>query len=167
VSVRTLDHVFALHQAAVHSGKPEIEQQIGAFQHACRDIARRVGLTPFEAQPGEAFDEKRHKSVDESTAPPDDAHVKETLGPGIAFQGKLVRPALVLLESAAPAPVPETPPVVEAPPPVELAEVETPQTSEPQAAEAAAGPVPAPAASSEPSPVEPAPPAEEPQQSLL
>ena len=41
VLVRILDHVFALHLAAVRAGKPEVAEQIGMFQHACRDIARR------------------------------------------------------------------------------------------------------------------------------
>ncbi len=102
VVVRILDHVFALHQAAARSSKPEVAEQIGAFQHACRDIARRVGLVLFEAQPGEAFDDERHKRVDGEAPAPDDARVKETVGPGLAFQGRLVRPALVALEAAPP-----------------------------------------------------------------
>lgn len=102
VVVRILDHVFALHQAAARSSKPEVADQIGAFQHACRDIARRVGLVLFEAKPGEAFDDERHKRADGESPAPDDARVKETLGPGLAFQGKLVRPALVTLEPPPP-----------------------------------------------------------------
>jgi hypothetical protein len=61
-------------------------------------------LVPFEGHPGEPFDEEKHKSADEQNPVPDDARIKETLGTGITFQGKLVRPALVVLESP-PAPV--------------------------------------------------------------
>ena len=108
VVVRMLDHTYALHVGAVRSGKPEFIEQVGAFQHACRDIARRVGLVPFEGRPGEPFDEEKHKPADEQAPLPDDARIRETVGTGIAFQGKLVRPALVVLESA-PAPESEAP----------------------------------------------------------
>ena len=128
VLVRILDHVFALHLAAVRAGKPEVAEQIGMFQHACRDIARRVGLVLFEAQPGESFDDERHKSADEETPVPDDARVKETLAPGLAFQGKLVRPALVALE-----PPPNSAPVTsEAVEPLSSAEPE--ESAEPDEA---------------------------------
>jgi hypothetical protein len=49
VVVRILDHIFALHNAAARSGQPELAEQIAHFQNACRDAARRVGLTPFVA----------------------------------------------------------------------------------------------------------------------
>jgi len=44
VTVRILDHVFALYVAAARSGQPRLAEQIAAFQNACRDAARRVGL---------------------------------------------------------------------------------------------------------------------------
>ena len=42
VLVRIFDHVFALHAAAVHSGQPKLVEQLGGFQNACLDVARRV-----------------------------------------------------------------------------------------------------------------------------
>lgn len=99
VVARILDHIFALHNAAARSGQPELAAQISQFQNACRDAARRVGLTPFEAAPAEKFDAARHRAHGVET-PPADAVAAETLAPGLTFQGRLVRPALVRLQEA-------------------------------------------------------------------
>ena len=99
VVARILDHIFALHNAAERSGQPELAAQIGQFQNACRDAARRVGLTPFSAMPAEAFDAQKHR-VHGVENPPADAVIAETLAPGLTFQGRLVRPALVRLREA-------------------------------------------------------------------
>ena len=69
IVVRLIDHVYALHQAAAHSGQPNVQNQIGLFQNACRDVVRRVGLLPLEAEPGEAFDETRHRLLDNEPRP--------------------------------------------------------------------------------------------------
>ena len=45
VVARILDHIYALHTAAARSGQPELAEQIGNFQNACRDAARRVGAS--------------------------------------------------------------------------------------------------------------------------
>jgi molecular chaperone GrpE (heat shock protein) len=110
VVARILDHIFALHNAAARSGQPELAEQVSNFQHACRDTARRVGLTPYDVAPGEKFDAERHRAHGVEQ-PPADAIAAETLAPGLTFQGRLIRPALVRLqEAAAPAPVaPEEP----------------------------------------------------------
>jgi molecular chaperone GrpE (heat shock protein) len=109
VAARMLDHTFALHNAASRSGQPELTAQIGNFQSACRDSARRVGLVPFDASVGEKFDGQKHRAhgVDN---PPADAVIAEYLAPGLSFQGRLLRPALVRLQEAnPPAPLAETP----------------------------------------------------------
>ena len=111
VLVRMLDHVFALHQGALRSGQPGLIEQLGNFQNACRDAARRVGLTPFTANEAEPFDAQRHQLVEEGAKPPPDAVVAETIAAGYTFQGRLVRPALVRLR--------ETPAAVTAPAPEE------------------------------------------------
>lgn len=97
VVARILDHIFALHNAAARSGQPELAEQIGQFQNACRDAARRVGLTPFNAAPEEKFDAQKHRAHGVEN-PPADAIVAETLAPGMTFQGRLIRPALVRLQ---------------------------------------------------------------------
>jgi molecular chaperone GrpE (heat shock protein) len=97
VAVRMLDHVYALHQGACRSGQPHLIEQVGSFQNACRDAARRVGVTPFTANEGEPFDAQRHQLVEEGAKPPADAVVGETIATGYTFQGRLVRPALVRL----------------------------------------------------------------------
>jgi molecular chaperone GrpE (heat shock protein) len=109
VLVRMLDHVFALHQGALRSGQPALIEQVGHFQNACRDVARRVGLAPFAANEAEPFDVQRHRLVEESATPPPDAVVADTIAAGYTFQGRLIRPALVRLR--------ETPAPVAAPPP--------------------------------------------------
>jgi len=43
VLVFIMDHIHALHTAAERSGKQEVAHEIGRFQHACLDAARRVG----------------------------------------------------------------------------------------------------------------------------
>jgi molecular chaperone GrpE (heat shock protein) len=113
VLVRMLDHTYALHQGAARSGQPNLMQQVGHFQNACRDAARRVGLAPFAAASDEPFDDKRHQVVEGNGAVPDGAVVGETIATGYTFQGRLIRPALVSLRSAdappAPAASAETP----------------------------------------------------------
>ena len=99
VVARILDHVFALHNAAARTGQPELAEQVGQFQNACRDAARRVGLTPFAAAPGEGFDAQKHRAHGVEN-PPDGSVVGETLAPGLTFQSRLVRHALVRLQAA-------------------------------------------------------------------
>ena len=100
VIVRLLDHTFVLHQAAIRSGKPGLIEQLGNFQIACRDIARRVGLVPLLPQVGDPFDAQRHQLREGQVPPAADARVFEVLGPGYTFQSQLLRPALVELRSA-------------------------------------------------------------------
>lgn len=98
---RILDHVFALYTAAARSGQPELADQVGHFQNACRDTARRVGLTPFGAEPNEKFDPKRHRAQGVET-PAEGAVVAGLLAPGMTYQGRLIRPALVQLVAMEP-----------------------------------------------------------------
>jgi molecular chaperone GrpE (heat shock protein) len=98
--VRILDHVFALHNAAMRSGQPRLAEQIAQFQNACRDAARRVGLVPFAAAPEEPFNPDRHQALDAKSKPPANAAIAETVGAGYTFQGRLLRPALVRLREA-------------------------------------------------------------------
>jgi molecular chaperone GrpE (heat shock protein) len=95
--VRTLDHVYALHLGACRSGQSKLIEQVGQFQAACRDAARRVGLVPFSAGEGDAFDAQRHQLAEEEAAAPAGAVVGETVATGYTFQGRLVRPAVVRL----------------------------------------------------------------------
>jgi molecular chaperone GrpE (heat shock protein) len=60
---------------------------------------RRVGLVLFGVEAGEKFDAQKHRAHGVEN-PPADAAVVETLAPGITFQGRLVRPALVRLHEA-------------------------------------------------------------------
>jgi len=99
VLVRILDHVHALNRAAAQSRQPTVIEQLGRFQSACHDAARRVGLTPFVAASEEKFDAQRHQSVDDQNKPSEGALIEETLANGYTFQGTLVRPALVRLRN--------------------------------------------------------------------
>lgn len=98
VLVRVLDHIFALRAAAVKSGKQGLIEQLTHFQRACQDTTRRVGLVPFAAEVGAAFDEQKHHLPDGSQ-PSEGAAITATLAPGFTLRGQLVRPALVAVNT--------------------------------------------------------------------
>ena len=102
IIVRMLDHVYALHRAAIHSGQAGLIEQLGNFQSACRDVARRIGLAPFVPRPGETFDSKTHQLADPKTAGKDGAPIAEVVATGYTYQGRLLRPPLVTLQTAVP-----------------------------------------------------------------
>jgi molecular chaperone GrpE (heat shock protein) len=104
--VHIFDHIFALYAAATRSGQPKLAEQITHFQNACRGTVRRIGLTPFAAEPGEPFDAARHQLADAKVKPPAGAVVAETIGSGYTFQGKPLRPAIVRLREASAPPAP-------------------------------------------------------------
>lgn len=95
-AVRMLDHTWALYRAALQSGQENVSRQIGAFQLAQRDAVRRVGLVALVAQPGEAYDERRHQLPGEAARPETGAVIADCLAPGYVFQGQLLRPPLVV-----------------------------------------------------------------------
>ncbi len=97
VLVFTLDHIFALNKAAERSGQENLIKQLSHFQNSCRDAARRVGLVPLVAAPGDAFDPQRHQLAEGETAT--GAPIGEVVACGYSFQGKPVRPVLVKLET--------------------------------------------------------------------
>ena len=43
IIIHVLDHVFALFQAAEHSGHPDLIDQLGHFQKACRKPCAALG----------------------------------------------------------------------------------------------------------------------------
>jgi molecular chaperone GrpE (heat shock protein) len=94
-----LDHVYALHQGAIRTGQPRLIEQLGNFQTACRDAARRVGLVAYAATAAEPFDAQRHQLVDVEAKAPLGAMVAETIAAGYTFQGKQIRAALVRLSN--------------------------------------------------------------------
>jgi molecular chaperone GrpE (heat shock protein) len=97
LTIRLLDHVYALYLAGVQSGQANVIAQLTQFQSACRDLVRRMGLTPFVVPPDTAFDPNRDQLLDGQTAPSDGARVGETLATGYTYQGKLLRRAVVAL----------------------------------------------------------------------
>lgn len=96
-AVRVMDHVFALHKAALQSGQPKLISQISNFQHAVVDVMRRMGLTPHEAELGTSYNKELHQVMGEDHKELTQPSVAETLAPGFTFQGRLVRPPLVRL----------------------------------------------------------------------
>lgn len=119
VLVHIFDHVFALTRAAERSGQANVIKQLQQFQQACREAARRVGLTPLGATPGEAFAAPQHR-LPEGGDPPQGATIDEVLAPGFTFQSQLLRPVLVQVRNGSS----PQPPTAEAQP---AAEVELPQ----------------------------------------
>ena len=116
ILVHLLDQVYALHQGGARSGQQGLIDQLTLFQNTCRDIVRRVGLTPFAAAADEAFDPEVHQLADPEDKLTADSRIAHTVATGYSFQGKLIRPALVALQPA------------EAVPPAEPA---TPEEEEP------------------------------------
>lgn len=151
LTVHLLDHVHALHSAAVRSGQPQLISQLTQFQHACRDAVRRVGLVQFTATPRAPFDATLHQLPEAQDTPPPDALVAETLAAGYKFQGKLLRRAVVSLLPSATAETTTSTSTDTAPPPetgkAQTATMAVPRTADPQPAED-----PPPAAPVEPSP---------------
>jgi molecular chaperone GrpE (heat shock protein) len=99
--VHTLDHVFALFQAARKTGQPGLIEQIGHFQNSCREAARRLGLVPLVAQAGDPFDPAGHQLKD-GVVPPEGAVIAETLATGYTYQGQLLRRVLVAVQEVEP-----------------------------------------------------------------
>ena len=98
--VRLLDQVHALYQAGARSKHPGIADQLGQFQHTCREIVRRLGVVPFEAKEDEAFDLKKHQLLDENSTLPANARISDSIATGFQFQGQLIRRALVKVKSS-------------------------------------------------------------------
>ncbi len=91
---RMMDHIFALHVAAVRSGQPSVVEQLDRFHAACREALRRVGFVPVVAAPDEPLDPRKHQPVDGSRPQPG-ARVHETVAPGYVYQGQWIRPVVV------------------------------------------------------------------------
>ena len=96
VLVHLLDHVYALFQASIRAGQPQLTHQIGQFRSACLDTVRRLGVVPHEARPGEMFDARAHQTPDGQEPPPGSV-VAATIACGYTYQGQPVRRILVAL----------------------------------------------------------------------
>jgi len=107
VLVHTLDHVHALSQAGARSGQPNLAAQLAAFQNACRDLARRMGLVAIDAEPDQDFDAAQHEIVQGHNQPEGPAQIAQVIATGYSFQGQILRrPIVVLKEAATPAELP-------------------------------------------------------------
>lgn len=103
VSVRILDNIYALYSAAVQSGQENLIREVTAFQNACRETTRRVGLMGFVAPVGQPFDAQSQQLAEGAPEPAADAVVTGTVVTGFTFQGQLIRKALVVVGTPAPA----------------------------------------------------------------
>src|SRR5204862_3993795 len=82
--------------------------QLAQFQNACRDVARRMGLTPFVPTVGEKYDARGHQLANPPPMVEENAKIGEVLAMGFTYQGQLLRRSLVLLseKQTEPAPLP-------------------------------------------------------------
>jgi molecular chaperone GrpE (heat shock protein) len=101
VVVRLLDHTYALYRAAERSTQRTLIDQMGLFQNSCRDTARRMGLIPLVPAVNEAFDPQVHHLPESEAKPADGAQIRDILATGFTYQGRLIRPAMVVLQQAA------------------------------------------------------------------
>ena len=98
VVVNTLDHVFALNQAGRQSGKENLIKQLTAFQGACREVARRVGVVAIEPKKTDAYDPGKHQLRDPKAEPEAGAKIIGLAAQGLSHQGRLLRKAVVVIE---------------------------------------------------------------------
>ena len=89
-------------QAGARTGQAGLIDQLILFQNACRDIVRRVGLTPFTADADLPFDPEVHQLADSKVTLNENSRIDHTVAAGYNFQGQLIRPALVAVKPAEP-----------------------------------------------------------------
>ncbi len=99
VLVRILDYVYALHNAGVRSGQPDLITELTQFQNACRDAARRIGLVAFCPAQKDSFDTRIHQVPDPQAKTEPDSPITEVIAPGFTFQTQLLRRALVRVDA--------------------------------------------------------------------
>ncbi len=100
VVVRLLDHTYALYRAAERSAQRSLVEQMGLFQNSCRDVARRVGLVPLVPAVNEVFDPQLHHLPESQPKPAVGAQIRDILATGFTYQGRLIRPAMVVLHQS-------------------------------------------------------------------
>jgi molecular chaperone GrpE (heat shock protein) len=101
VLVRQLDHTWALFKAAERSGQSSLVEQLNLFQNSCRDSARRIGLVPLVPTVGEPLDPRCHRLADSEGEAPAETIIGEIVATGYTYQGRLIRPAMVLAQKEA------------------------------------------------------------------
>ena len=99
VLVHLLDHVHALYQAGLRSGQPNLTGQLGAFQTACRDLVRKIGLVPIDAETNQPFDPSLHDIVEGQDQPDAPSQVAQVIATGYSFQGQVLRKPIVTVRS--------------------------------------------------------------------
>jgi molecular chaperone GrpE (heat shock protein) len=101
VVVRLLDHTYALYRAAERSAQRTLIDQMGLFQNSCRDTARRMGLIPLVPEVDDVFDPQLHHLPESEAKPALGAQIRDILATGFTYQGRLIRPAMVVLHQPA------------------------------------------------------------------
>lgn len=99
VATTMLDHTYALHQAGVRSGQGGLIEQLGHFQNACRDAARRVGLLAFAPRELEPYDARAHQPVEPNTPLPSHPRIERVIAVGYTYQGQVLRRAVVEIQA--------------------------------------------------------------------
>lgn len=93
-----LDHILALASAGIHSGKPEIAEQMKRFRAACLDIASHAGIQPYMPAPTDLYDPEKHAVPPNAPTPAAEAKIARVLAPGFIYQGVMTRKAMILTE---------------------------------------------------------------------
>lgn len=93
-----LDHILALASAGIHSGKPEIAEQMKRFRAACLEIASHAGIQPYMPAPTELYNPEKHAVPPNAPEPATEAKIARVLAPGFLYLGTLVRKAMILTE---------------------------------------------------------------------
>ena len=93
-----LDHILALASAGIHSGKPEISEQMRRFRAACLEFASHAGIQPYMPAPTELYNPEKHAVPPNAPEPAAEAKIARVLAPGFLYQGALIRKAMILTE---------------------------------------------------------------------
>src|SRR4030095_254514 len=65
----------------------------------CRDLVRKVGLVPIDAETNQPFDAAQHDIVEGQTEPDAPTEVAEVVATGYTFEGQVLRKPIVTVRN--------------------------------------------------------------------
>jgi molecular chaperone GrpE len=95
-----------LERALSHTGDggqdEKVAEGVALVLKAFQDVLRQHGVTPVEANPGNAFDPARHEAVDRRETDGDPNRIVEVWQRGYQLHDRLLRPARVVVSASRP-----------------------------------------------------------------
>ncbi len=98
--VRLVEVVDNLERALAYSGDDDpLAPGVRATREQLLDVLRREGVEPVELAPGAPFDPEAQEAVETREGPVSEPTVASVRMPGYTFEGRVLRPARVLVVS--------------------------------------------------------------------